>query len=168
MAYVAITDSRFCGIVESWLQGQQEILVLIRYSHAAGSRDFELFSSFRGFTERMRQLPPLACVTVFRQPQLPLRGVVDDEFIDRCLNSIPAGVEYLVVETIKRPYVTEPWNQWHRHNDGDSREELRTALEDSRGVEVAVGYYPSWLEDNEDVVSAVVPDEHGGTSSGVY
>jgi hypothetical protein len=45
---------------------------------------------------------------------------------------------------------------------------LREELEGSRGVAVAVGLYPPWLEDTEDVISAVVPDEHGAVKSGVY
>ena len=98
MSYAPITDSEFLSTVELWLRSQPEILALIRYSHAAGNREFRLFTSFDDFSEASHQLPHLACVTVFRQPQLPIRGVVDDAFIARCLQSIPDGLEYLVIE----------------------------------------------------------------------
>src|SRR6266567_6709 len=102
MSYAPTTDAKFLETLEAWLRSQSEMLLLIRYSHSAGSKDFELFSSFQSVLDAIRQLPPLTCVIAFRQPQLPLRGVVDDRFIDRCLRSIPDGSEYLTVETVRR------------------------------------------------------------------
>lgn len=163
--YESTTDPKFLGTLESWLQSQPEILVLIRYSHAAGSRDFELFSSFQNLADRIRALPPLTSVIAFRQPQLPLRGVVDDELISRCLSSIPDGSEYLVVETVLR---MSGQSSWFHHDAGVSHAELRDDLEECRGAPVAAGLYPAWLEDTEDVISAFVPDEHGVVRSGIY
>ena len=165
MSYGPISDPKFLDTVESWFRSQPEILALIRYSHAAGNREFELFSSFRDFAERLRQLPHLACVIAFRQPQLPLRGVVDDSFIARCLQSIPDGSEYVVTETVRRVYGRM---SWFHYGSGQSHAELRDDLEECRGAPVAAGLYPPWLHDTEDVISAVVPDEHGVTTSGVY
>ena len=54
---------------------------MIRFSHAAGSRSWEFFSSFARFRERIGQCEPRTCFIIFRKPQLPLRGVVDAEFI---------------------------------------------------------------------------------------
>jgi hypothetical protein len=45
---------------------------------------------------------------------------------------------------------------------------LREALEDSRDVPVAVGIRPLWLMDTDDVISAIVPDEHGIVRVGAY
>jgi hypothetical protein len=45
---------------------------------------------------------------------------------------------------------------------------LCEALEDSRGIPVAVGLYPPWLGDTDDVVSAIVPDENGIVRISVY
>ena len=163
--YPSTTDQTFLGTLESWLRCQPEILVLIRYSHAAGSRDFEMFTSFQSLADRIRELPPLTSVIAFRQPQLPLRGVVDDEFISRCLSSIPEGSEYLVVETVRRVYGRR---SWFHHDAGVSHAELRDDLEECRGTPAAAGLYPAWLEDTEDVISAVVPDEHGVVRSGIY
>jgi hypothetical protein len=164
-SYAPTTDPKFLGMLESWLQSQPEILVLIRYSHAAGSRDFEFFSSFRALADRIRELPPLTSVIAFRQPQLPLRGVVDDEFISRCLSSIPDGFEYLVVEAVRRVYGR---GSWFHHDAGVSHAQLRGDLENRRGASVAAGLYPAWLEDTDDVISAVVPHEHGVVRSGIY
>jgi hypothetical protein len=158
-------DANFLDKLESWLRARPEILVLIRYSHAAGNKDFELFSSFAALSNRIRQLPPSTSIVAFRTPQLPLRGVVTESFVASCTNHIPDGSEFLVLETTRRTYGEESWFHWKA---GESHAELREALEDSRNVPVAVGLYPPWLMDTDDVISAVVPDGQGIVRVGVY
>lgn len=158
-------DPEFLGIMDTWLQRHAEILVLFRYSRSAGSKDFEFFSSFQRLLLRIRELPPLTSVIAFREKQLLLRGIVDDTFISQCLDSIPDGEEYLVLETVRRDLAGLTW---FHHAAGESHAELRDDLEQSRGVSVAVGPYPPWLEDTEDTISAVVPDKHGEVRGGVY
>ena len=162
---ISAADPRFLGTLESWLHVQPEILVLIRYSRAAGSKDFELFSSFEALSERLRQLPPSTSIIAFRQPQLPLRGTVDEGFIAECLSCIPDSSEFLVLETVRRAYGKESRFHWEA---GESHADLREALEESRGVPVAVGPYPPWLVDTDDVISAIVPDEQGMVRAGSY
>lgn len=165
MIYLPITDPTFLAKVESWFRAESELLVLIRYSHAAGSRTFEFFSSFEAFCEQLRTLPHLTMVIVFGEPQLPIRGIVDDAFIVRCLENIPDGSDFLVTETVKRVYGRA---SWFHHAEGETHAELREALEDCRGAPVAVGLCPPWLTDSEVVISAVVPDEHGVARAGIY
>jgi hypothetical protein len=162
---VSTADPTFLATLESWFRSHPEILVLIQYSHAAGSKDFEFFTSFQSLAGRIRELRPLTSVIAFRQPQLPLRGVVDDEFISRSLSTIPDGSEYLVVEKDRRVY---SYGSWFHHYADDSHADLRDHLEECRGAPVAAGHYPPWTEDNEDVISAVVPDEHGVVRWGSY
>ena len=73
---LSTTDTKFLRTVEDWLHSQSEILVLIRYSRAAGSKSFEFFRSFERLRERLKELTPETSVTVFRKRQLPLRGIV--------------------------------------------------------------------------------------------
>jgi len=165
MGYASATDPKFLGTLESWLRSLPEILVLIRYSGAAGNKDFAFFSSFEALSNRIRQLPPSTSIIVFRQAQLPLRGVVDDDFIASCLSRVPDGSEFLALETAHRAYGEKSWLHWVA---GETHAELREALEDSRGIPVAVGLYPPWLGDTDDVVSAIVPDENGIVRISVY
>ena len=165
MSYLPTNDSKFLNTLKSWFQTQPEILVLIRYSHAAGSKDFEFFSSLESFHERIGRLPALTNLIAFKLSQLPIRGTVDAAFIDRCLSEIPDDSEYLMVETVKR---IAGRYAWFHYGSGTSHAELREELKGSLGIPVAAGLYPPWLDDNADVISAVVPDEHGNTMSGVY
>jgi hypothetical protein len=165
MAYVSSNDPKFLATLQNWLRNQPEILVLFRYSHAAGSKDFELFTKFEMLSARLCELPPRTCIIAFKKMQLPLRGVVDNEFIAQCLSSIPEGSEFLVLETIRKAYGCASWFHWAA---GESHTELRQELEELRGSPVAIGQYPPWLDDSDDVISAVVPDEHGEVKAGVY
>jgi hypothetical protein len=116
------TDQDFLGTLENWFSSQNEIVVEIRYRCGGGSQDFELFSSFLALSDRVRELPAGACITAFRKPQLPLRGVVDDGFVTKCLEQIPDGCEYLVAETVRRVYGR---HSFFHCGSGESHAELR-------------------------------------------
>src|SRR5712672_2654474 len=88
-------DSSFLDALESWFRARPEILVLIRHTCAAGSKDLEFFTSFAAFSDRIRQLRQVTSVVAFRQPQLPLRGVLTKTFIASCMRNIPDGSEFL-------------------------------------------------------------------------
>jgi hypothetical protein len=163
---ISAAAPRFLDTLENWLRDRPELLVLIRYSAAAGCKDFEFYSSFEALPDRIRRLPPITAITAFRQNQLPLRGTVTEDFIAACMRHIPDGSEFLVLETVARAYGQRSWLWW---DAGESHAELREALEHSRDLPVAVGLYPPfWLADSDDLISAVVPDEHGVVRGGIY
>ena len=165
MIFLSSTDKNFLETLEHWLNERPEILLLIRYSRAAGSKSFEFFSSLKKLHLRLLELPPSTNVIAFRQPQLPLRGVVDDAFIEKCIHSIPEGTEFVVVETGPRTP-----GKASRFFDvaGESHQELREALGDLRGNPVAAGVYPPWDDDSPDVLCGLVPDDHGNLTPGIY
>lgn len=158
-------DKKFLKTLEDWLRGESEIMILIRYSRAAGNKSFEFFNSFATLRGRLAQLKAETSVTAFRKPQLPMRGRVDDEFIEKGLSFVPAGSEFLVLEMDPRMAV----QQWLScHEAGESSDELRRVLEGMRGRLVAVGEYPRDLKDDPDVISAYVPNQAGIAKAGVY
>lgn len=159
------TDKKFLRSLEDWLSRQSEIMILVRYSRAAGSKSFGFFSSFATLRQRLAQLKAETSVTAFRRPQLPLRGRVDDDFIGKCLSLIPAGSEFLVLETDPR-MATQQW--LYHHEAGESLDEFLKVLDGLRGRLVAVGEYPQWLNDSPDVISAYVPHQDGTVKAGVY
>jgi hypothetical protein len=158
-------DNEFLKTLENWLESQPELLILVRYSRAAGKRDFEFYNSFESLLDRLRQLPSDTCVTVFRTPQLQLRGVVDDYFIKKCLSSVPDGSEYAVVDTV--PITIGRFSSLN-FSAGESHDELSADLENRRGKLVAVGKYPPWQEETPDVISAYVPAQDGNVRPGIY
>ena len=165
MAYKSARNSKFLSTAARWIAATQDVLALIRFHAAAGSKSFEFFDSFDAFQGRLAKLPPRACVTIFRELQLPLRGRVDAAFIKQATTDIPCGTEYLVVNLDPTTIGTATW---YDHCAGETHEELQEDLEDRAGCLVAVGPYPPWLEDDEDVASAIVPDHDGSIQTGDY
>lgn len=156
---IATTDLAILGAVESWLRSRPEILVMIRYSGAAGRKEFEFFSLYESFARRLNELPPSTSIIAFREQQLPLRGLVDEDFISTCLSFLSDSSEFLVVEMDERDAY------WAA---GETHTELRKELQELMGRSLAIGPYPPWLIDNDEVISAVVPDEDGVVKCGIY
>lgn len=162
---MSATDPAFLGVLENWLHSRPEVLVLIRYSLAAGGKEFELFSSYKPLITRLSGLPPGTSIIVFREPQLPLRGVVDRDFISDCLNALPDGLEFLLLESPRRDSAEVVGLDW---TAGETHAELREALDNAVGSRVAVGPYPPWLGETNEVIAAVVPDRDGIVRPGTY
>lgn len=165
MSYVSTNDPLFRTKIHQWISGRHEVLVLIRYSYAAGSKDFEFFDSMEAFDARLRELPPQTCITVFGEQQLPLRGRVNDEFITQALKLVPEGMEFVVTGLERVRYGDYAW---YSHMSGETSAELKEDLHERNGELVAVGLYPPWLEDSEEVLSAVVPNADGSVTTGTY
>jgi hypothetical protein len=161
---IATSDPEFRNKATEWLSANSELLVAIRYPYAAGSKDFEFYSSIDQLVQKTSTLPPRTNVILFRSKHLPLRGVVDDEFIARSLQSIPDDAEYLVVELQLRVYGKQ---SWFHHESGISHRELRQTLEDSRGIPVAAGVLPPW-HDTTETFDAYIPDSDGQVRPAAY
>ena len=113
----------------------------------------------KDFVTRLERLPPKASIIVFKARQFPLRGPVD---IAEAMACIPDGTEFvLLIFDVSGQSIVE-------HREGISHEELRDYLEEYRDQLVALGPFPPWLEDNDEVISAVVPDRDGTLRMGVY
>lgn len=163
--YLSIEDKTFQVTIEQWLKRSSEVSMLIRYSSSAGAKDFEFFHLMEDLTKRLRELPSRTCVTVFRDLQLPLRGKVNDEFINSARNQIPNGMEYLIVGLKK---IVEGNASRFIFLAGESHDELVEHLKDYTGEEVAVGSYPSLLRDNNRIISAIIPENDGSVITGIY
>ena len=58
MGYQSSQAPGFLKTVERWIADAGEVLVMIRFLHAAGNRSYEFFSSFDFFQERVVQSEP--------------------------------------------------------------------------------------------------------------
>jgi hypothetical protein len=165
--YPSTDDPTFRSSVERWIADNGEVLAVIRFAGGAGSKSFEFFQSIEAFTRRVEELPTAASVTVLAEHQLPLRGLVDDEFIERARSTIRDGHEWLIVCLEK---ITMGAASWFHDYDGNSHEELAAELRDEfcYGKLVAVGLAPEWLHDSSTVITAITPNADGTVTVGVY
>ncbi len=165
MAYLSVYTAAFQDACKQWIQEQGEVLALFRYSYAAGSKSYEFFTTYADLQERTGQLPARTCVTVWGEPLLPLRGIVDDAFIAHSLGQIPEAREWLFTGLDRVVYGKA---SWFRHNAGMSLAELAEELADYTEERIALGLYPAWSENGGVEVSAVIPDPDGAVVTGTY
>ncbi len=165
MNYLSAKDEIFLATAECWLAERGEVAMLIYYSHAAGSKSFEFFQSAPFLLERLQQLRPRTLVTLYKQQQLPLRGHVDEAFMEAAHAQLPPAAEYLIAGLDP---VTYGGQSWLRFDAGEGHGELRDALNGFVGERVAVGAYPALDDEDGQRLSAIVPAGDGAVIVGVY
>ena len=147
-----------------------EVLALFRYPRAAGSKDFVLFDDAAVFQDKLNGLPANTNVIVWGDEQLTLRGRVDRGFIEKAIETIPNGAEYLVLCLDRTIHDYRPHHYWESsdYSAGETHAELIGDLEEYAGRRVAVGLWPPWPERDPRVIEAFVPDELGVITPGPY
>jgi hypothetical protein len=159
-------DLAFLATIGDWIEARGEVLVLFRWPNAGGSKSFEFFRDFPAFMARLETAPRRTSIIVFREPQLPIRGLIDDELIRRAVDLVPESTEYLIAGL---DLITMGKGSWYPDSAGETHQELIADLRDWwSGQRVAVGRYPEWLEDSESVISAYVPDVDGAVRPAAY
>jgi hypothetical protein len=144
-------SSRYLKAVRQWIESAGEVFVVLRYLCAGGMKEYAIIRSYAEFLELIRLCPEGTDIVVFRDRQLPVRGVVDDEFIGECQRLFADGMEYLIV------YLScgAPGEAVHPGSMGESHVDLIKHLDDARGDSVAVGPCPRFVDaDNEAMISA--------------
>ena len=115
-------------------------------TNAGGNKEFLFFTSFIDYERQVNELEPRTCLIVFHDKQLPLRGIVNEEFIDKALAMVQDGDEYLLVGLTLTVIGAASWYSYHA---GESHEELLEDLHDEIGHLMAFGSYPEWPYDSE-------------------
>lgn len=144
---------QFLARVRDWIANQGEVLVVLRYLRAGGAKEFSLCQSMADFEQLIAGLPIGTDIEAFRDRQLPLRGIVDDDFISQASTLVGDGAEYLFATLATRV------GSIISKNDrlGDSHADLRADLEDFRDQAVAFGPVPIyWEADSDKLISASV------------
>lgn len=139
----------FLASVDNWIEQNKEVFVVMRYLRAAGAKDYALITNSNDFRKLIDICPEGTDIIVFRDPQLPLRGVVDTNFIENAKALIPDGDEYLYIRT-------EPEQDIRCFGEmGDLHISLDEDLGEEVGGSVAIGVCPSFIaDDNEAMISA--------------
>jgi hypothetical protein len=159
----SVFERSFLDAVQPWFAARNDIFVVARYSAMAGAREYFWFDDFALFVERLKRFSPQTDVSVFRDNQFPLRGIVDDELIRQALELIPENTEAMVTDRLA------PSNGSIYLWACDTHRELTDALRDLVGAPAAIGRYPPWHRlDNDHLMSGLVPFPDGTLKRGVY
>jgi hypothetical protein len=138
------------GKVREWIDEQGEVLIILRYLRMAGAKDFALCRSIAEFESIVEDAPVGADIEVVRHAGLPLRGIVDSEFIEAAVRSVRDDEEYLILTTETGEGCLA------RHYDWDwTHANLRSDLNELLGVEVRMGACPEFMcADRDGLISA--------------
>lgn len=141
---------RFLDTVHAWIAENAEVLVVLRYLHGAGSKDYALIGSSTTFDLLVERCPPGTDIIVFKEPQLPVRGIVDDTLASRLQEAMKDDDEYLIID-MREVRTGDPRRTGH----SDSMESLASDLEYLHGRNVAGGICPPfWEADSPVMISA--------------
>jgi hypothetical protein len=166
MLHRPTTDPTFRQDVEAVHAAHGEIVSVFRFSAAAGARSYEIFEDVASFFARLDALPQQTSVIVFKTKQFPVRGIADEDLLHEALAKIPDGAWWNLTRTT---LITMGSQSWYPTFEGDSLTELEEELKDELfwGHPVAIGPEPDF-HDLEQTVDAIVPDEDGRVTVGVY
>ena|SRR5215510_416905 len=130
----------FLSGVKDLIDSRGEVLVLFRYPHAAGRKDFVLFNDVAVFQNKLNGLPANTDVIVWGDEHLPLRGRVDRALIEQAIETIPEGAEYLVLCLERTMHDYRPHHYWESfdYSAGETHAELIADLEEYTGRMVQV------------------------------
>jgi hypothetical protein len=159
-----VKEENFVTEVCAWIAQQGEVFLDIYYPRTAGVHDYVFVHSCAYLLDLLNTLPPQCNITVFRDKQLPLRGIVTQEFEEQALIEIPdksgwfaVAAESEVIEADGR--IAFHWlpaeeksrrHQYHAEADS-SHETLCIMLRENWGKYIAVGLdFPTHIEDAED------------------
>jgi len=158
----SVFDHQFLDLAEGWIAESGEMYVIVCFSTGGYHADEFFFTKFDPYVAWLRTLPSRAYVTIFREPQLPYRGIADETFKALVLEHWKPRDEWTIVELIRNERLrTGAWN--------DDEKELNETLNKFRGELVAAGPTPPWWErDHSRMRSGLVPMEDGSVQFGIY
>lgn len=137
----------FIQRVADWIAVNGEVLIVVRW--VGGFHDFALCRSRADFEQLVEMIADGTEVIVFRDPQMPIRGRVDEALIARALEVIPEGPEYQILSIATKPgcplSARVAW--------GESHADLQETLHDWKGIDIAAGCPDFWGADHEGMMS---------------
>lgn len=136
--------------VTSWLREDGEVLFVLRYAFGGGSKDYCLIRDESRLWQLVDIVPKGCDVIAIRGKWLPLRGVIDEAFIELAVGSIDDNTEYMFV-------IDEHKSDDDPRMDGgfDIRHAMiRDDLLQNLGLPVAFGTCPDFIAEDCDTMKS--------------
>jgi hypothetical protein len=155
--------------VECAVQRLPDVVVLHRFSRAAGRRDWYVVRSRVQFREAIERGRPGDSYSIFLRPELPLRGPIGQSFASRfehLLRQVEVPkTEVIMGEVVNNDPLLHDTEGWSPHEIG----EARAWLQEHWGRFAVAGLHPDlFAPSREDVLTAYVPESDGRVRPGVY
>jgi hypothetical protein len=161
-------DEYFLRTARTWLAERGDLFVMLRLAYAGGQREYRFVRSEDDLMHWMDRLPSRTSVIIFRQPQLMLRGRVEDSFMAQAVECLSNEVGFVLHTPDYRGELAIRIEGCGLNREGGGYPDLIEYLDELRGEWVAIGPDPPWLKDTEDVLGAYTPDIDGVARPGAY
>ena len=146
-----LSDLSFQRDIATWIERQREVYVIVWYAQRAGMKRFILVRSIEQWAALTNEILTSGLrgeVIVFKQPQLPIRGIADEKLLQRAMAEISDGEEWMLISSDDQ----DPNNT--SCCGGNTYQELKETWEEYRRRRIAIGIDVDWLApDSEDVQS---------------
>jgi hypothetical protein len=136
-SYQALLSEHNIALLSDWLAETHELLVIIYFPHSAGLQDIYFVESLPELRKVLsEQTFPEIRISIFREKQFPLRGQVNNSFIEQALKSMADGKRYTIIKFRKYPNPCE----WV--DDSESSQQIKDALENLKDEFAGFGIDP--------------------------
>lgn len=159
-----VNNERFQKEGNKIIKQEGELLILLRYSGGAGSKDFIIINSEEEFNQFLKKRTARTSITIFKKFETLTKGLVTDDFIRASLLNLKESKNFDWI--VMFPEIKDKWGNidWSfEENKAELEEILRLQI----GDYVRILKEPDWL-DEEAIFHAYVPDEDGEVIPGAY
>lgn len=136
-------DPIFLSMVKRWIELDGEVYAMFWLVRAGGVKWYYVFTSYNQFLSALTSPAlgsPSGVVDVYRHPQFPVRGWVDNAFVSRALSEIQDGQDWFLLsfdDEIEKGRTIGAF--------GDcSHKALKQELQDNAGKYVMIGPDIHW------------------------
>ncbi len=138
MNYLLLFSPHDLALLSDWLRETGELYVDVYRPHSGGGSAAYFIRSMNDFKSLIsEQNWPEIDITIYRQMQFPVRGIANEELLERALQQIPDSEEFTIVSLQGYPSYCKPGSS------GQGHEELRREFIDFLGQEVGIGQEPT-------------------------
>jgi hypothetical protein len=134
MGPYTFTEPIVAQILKDWFRRSGELFIELHRPHSGASGNFYILNNYSQYEDLMMKASPGSICSVLRDKQLPIRGFIDDDLIQRAFNLLADGDYYLIVEPCTYPQMI------CFLGDGKTHVELEQDLRELQGTDVWVGH----------------------------
>jgi hypothetical protein len=166
---ISTDDSDFIEKVESKLRQGEPIIILLRYSHQGGNREYFIVKNIDEFRQILQKAHHRDALSIFFSQSFPVQGKVSDELKERMLDFLgkiirdeEEAIFVIRLDTDKFTLWTDNMKVFSELN------QIEEWCNKNLGVPVIVGLLAFWEDDSKSMVTAYVRDSDGQVRRGAY
>lgn len=150
MSYLHFFSIHNLALLSDWLEENRELLIDVYHPHSGGGSFQYFIHSIEDLKQLIRnQTHPEIEITIFRQKQYSLRGIANEEMLEKAFCNIKDG-EYYSIISLENNFP----NSINFLEAGNGHSELRHNFSEFEGQEIGFGKNPfdayddKWFREN--------------------